>query len=282
MPRISLPDIPNFSILMVIDLLAVAVLLYNFVLVLRGRRAMHVLSGMAVLLLVYLGSTWLQLQLLSTILEKLVPLAGFAFIVMFQSELRGYLTRLGRIRWLGGRWISLSGRLERREVVDEILLAVEQMRDRRVGALMVIERDIGLRTFIESGVALDAVVSRDLLIAIFHPGAQLHDGAVILQGDRIAAAACFLPLHVFSANVQGMSTRKLGTRHRAALGVTEDTDALAVVVSEETGHVSVAWRGELEGNISLDRLRERLTDHSTRTRSNSDASPEAQLRSIQP
>lgn len=282
MPRISLPDIPNFSILMVIDLLAVAVLLYNFILVLRGRRAMHVLSGMAVLLLVYLGSTWLQLQLLSTILEKLVPLAGFAFIVMFQSELRGFLTRLGRIRWLGGRWISLGSRLERREVVDEILLAVEQMKDRRIGALMVIERDIGLRTFIESGVALDAVVSRDLLIAIFHPGAQLHDGAVILQGDRIAAAACFLPLHVFPANVQGMSARKMGTRHRAALGVTEDTDALAVVVSEETGHVSVAWRGELEGNIALDRLRERLTDHSTRTRSNAGTSQEAQLGSIQP
>ena len=282
MPPISWSDIPNFSIVTVIDIIAVAALLYNFVLVLRGRRAMHVLSGMAVLVLVYLGSVFLQLQFLSAVLAGLAPYAGFAFIVMFQSELRGYLTRLGRIRWLGGRWISLSGRLERHEIVDEMMLAVAEMSEQRVGALMVVERDIGLRTFIESGVALDAVVSRDLLIAIFHPGAQLHDGAVILQGDRIAAAACFLPLRVFPANVRGMAARKMGTRHRAALGVTEDTDALAVVVSEETGNVSVAWRGELEANISLDRLRERLTDHSTRSRSAADTSAEAQLGSVQP
>jgi diadenylate cyclase len=282
MPRIYWPDSPNFTILTVIDILAVAALLYNFVLVLRGRRAMHVLSGIAVLVLLYLGSVWLRLELLSKMLAALGYYAGFAFIVMFQSELRGYLTRLGRIRWLGGRWMSLSGSLERREIVDEIMLAVEQLTEQQVGALIVMERDIGLRTFIESGVALDAVVSRDLLVAIFHPGAQLHDGAVILQGDRIAAAACFLPLHVFPTNVRGMALRKMGTRHRAAIGVTEDTDALALVVSEETGRCSIAWRGELEADISLDRVRERLTHHSTRTRGAPDGSAEAQLGSVQP
>jgi diadenylate cyclase len=282
MPQLSWLDSSNFTLLTVIDILAVAVLLYNFVLVLRGRRAMHVLSGMAVLALLYVGSVWLHLELLSRVLGGIAQYGGIAFIILFQSELRGYLTRLGRIRWFGGRWISLSGRLERREIVDEIMLAAEQFTQHRIGALIVIERDIGLRTFIESGVALDAVVSRDLLLAIFHPGAQLHDGAVILQGDRVAAAACFLPLHVVSANVPGSAHHKMGTRHRAAIGVTEDTDALSVVVSEETGQTSVAWRGELETDVTLDRLRERLTHHSTRSHSNTDRSTEVQLGSVQP
>lgn len=274
------PGMSSVTVTTVIDILAVTVLLYNFILVLRGRRAMHVLGGMAVLILLYLVSVWFGLQLLGTVLAGLAPLAPFAFVVMFQSELRGYLTRLGRIR-LGGRWMTLGGHLERREIVDEIMLAIEQFTEQRIGALIVIERDIGLRTFIESGVALDAMVSRDLLVAIFYPGAQLHDGAVILQGDRIAAAACFLPLHVSTANVQGLALRKMGTRHRAAIGVTEDTDALAVVVSEETGQCSIAWRGELEADIPLDRVRERLTHHSAEHKRR-DGPAEAQLGSVQP
>jgi diadenylate cyclase len=168
---------------------------------------------------------------------------------MFQSELRRLLARIGRSRWLG-----LGGQLERRELVDEILLAVEQMSELKMGALIVVERDIGLRTFIESGVALNANVSRDLLCAIFYPGSALHDGAVILQGDYVAAAACFLPLTMNPGLL-----RKLGTRHRAAIGVTEETDCLGIVVSEETGHISLAWRGELENDVSVDRVRERLT-----------------------
>lgn len=275
-------QIRNLSLTNVVDILAVAILLYNFILVLRGRRAMHVLSGMAVLVLLYVAAVWLQLDLLATVLSGLAPYSIFAFVVMFQSELRGYLTRLGRVRWIRGGWISLSGRLERREIVEEIMLAVEQMAEKRTGALIVIERDIGLRTFIESGVTMDAVVSRDLLMAIFYPGAQLHDGAVIIQGDRIAAAACFLPLHVHPTGNKAMAFRKMGTRHRAAIGVTEDTDALAVVVSEETAQISIAWRGELEPDISLDRLRERLTHHSTGTRKPERDSAEVQLGSVQP
>lgn len=266
MPSFVWPDNSNITLVTVLDILAVAVLLYNFVLVLRGRRAMHVLSGLAVLAILYGAAVWVHFELLQAVLERMAPYAPIAFIVMFQSELRGYLTRLGRIRWFRWNWLSFSGRLERREVVDEILLAVEQMAERHVGALIVLERDIGLRTFIESGVTMDAVVTRDLLLAIFHPGAQLHDGAVILQGDRVAAAACFLPLHVTPAGAQLMALRKLGTRHRAAIGITEETDCLAVVVSEETGYISIAWRGELEPDVSLDRLRQRLTHHSAGTR----------------
>ena len=262
--QLSWPGNPMATVLTVLDVVVVAVLLYNFVLVLRGRRAMTVLSGIAVLMLIYGAAVWLRLGLLRTLLAGLAPYAGIAFIVMFQSELRGYLSRLGRVRW--ARSVSLGGRLERREIVEEILLAVENMAERHVGALIVLERDIGVRTFIESGVTLDAVVSRDVLLAIFHPGAQLHDGAVILQGDRIAAAACFLPLHINPAGAHGMALRKLGTRHRAAIGVTEGTDALAVAVSEETGQISIAWRGELEPDVSLERLRDRLSHHSSGAR----------------
>lgn len=270
----------NLSFTTVIDILAVTALLYNFILVLRGRRAIHVLSGMAMLVLFYVAAIWLDLDLLASVLSYLAPYGIFAFIVMFQSELRAYLTRLGRVRWIRGGWMTLSGRLERREIVEELLLAIEQMAEKRIGALVVIERDIGLRTFIESGVTMDAVVSRDLLLAIFHPGAQLHDGAVILQGDRIAAAACFLPLNVHPS--QSAAFRKLGTRHRAAIGVTEDTDALALVVSEETSKISIAWRGELEHDVSLDRLRERLTHHSTGARKPERDSAEVELGSVQP
>ena len=276
MPNIAWPDNPNALLWIAVDVLAVTVLLYNFILVLRGRRAMHVLGGLAVLLLMYGASVWLGLRLLRVLLEGFAPYSPIAFIILFQSELRGYLTRLGRVRWFRSNWLSLSGRLGRREIVDEIVLAAEQMAERRIGALIVLERDIGLRTFIESGVTLDAVVTRDLLLAIFHPGAQLHDGAVIVQGDRVAAAACFLPLHVSSVR----AFNKLGTRHRAAIGVTEETDALAVVISEETGHLAIAWRGELEADVTLDRLRERLTHHSNGTRPDEARSPE--LGSVQP
>jgi diadenylate cyclase len=203
----------------------------------------------------YLVAVWAHLDLLRSVLAGLAPYTAFALIVMFQSEIRRLLSRIGRFRWLG-----LEGQLERREVADEILLAVQALIDGRTGALIVIERDIGLRTFVESGVALDAVVSRDLLCSIFERGGALHDGAAIIQGDRVAAAACFLPL-----TTNPVMLRRLGTRHRAAIGVTEESDALAIVVSEETGQIAVASRGDLEPDISMERLQERLTRHATGT-----------------
>ena len=253
MPQILLPVIPKLTLTAVIDILAVAVLIYQFILMLRGRRAIHVFAGLLGLVVLYLVAASLGLNLLRSVLAALAPYTAIALIVMFQAEIRGLLTRIGRIRWLG-----LGGQLERREVVDEIVLAVQQMIEDKTGALIVVEREIGLRTFIESGVALDAVVSRDLLCSIFHHGGQLHDGAVIIQGDRIAAAACFLPLHTHPVSI-----RKIGTRHRAAIGVTEGTDALAVVLSEERGQISIAWREDLEQDVSIDRLRERLIHHAT-------------------
>jgi diadenylate cyclase len=249
MPQNWLPVIPKLTSTAVIDILAVAVLIYQLLLIVRGRRAAYVLSGLWVLAVVYLIAVYAHLELLRSVLAALAPYTAIALIVMFQSEIRRLLARIGRSRWLG-----LGGQLERREVVDEILLALEQMSELKMGALIVVERDIGLRTFIESGVALNANVSRDLLCSIFHPGGALHDGAVILQGEHVAAAACFLPL-----TLNPVLLRKLGTRHRAAIGVTEETDCLAIVVSEESGQVSLSARGELESDVSIDRVRERLT-----------------------
>jgi len=261
----------KLTVLSVVDILAIAVLIYQFVLVVRGRHAAHILTGFIVLLVVYLGAVRLHLELLRTVLATLAPYSVIAVIVMFQSEIRRVLARIGRFRWLG-----LGSQLERREVADDIVMAVEQMAAAHTGALIVIERDIGLRTFIESGVALDAMISRDLLYSIFQRGGAMHDGAVIIQGDRIAAAACFLPL---AGNPNMM--RRLGTRHRAAIGATEESDALAIVVSEETGQISLTWRGELEQNVAPDRVREMLIRHSLRRRQ-TDLVEEPELKRVAP
>ena len=253
-PLIS--TLPKLTLTGVIDILIVGFLIYQLIMVVRGTRAAHVLAGIGVLLLVYLLSIWAGLELLRSMLANLVPYTVIALIVLFQSEIRRTLARLGRRRWLG-----LRGDLQRRESHDEILLALSRFSQEKIGALIVIERDTGLRTFTESGVALDAYLSRDLLLSIFQPGGALHDGAVIVQKDRIPAAACFLPLSMNPAVV-----RKLGTRHRAAIGITEEADCMALVVSEETGRLSVAAFGEIELDVTLSRIEERLAKHFGRKR----------------
>jgi diadenylate cyclase len=256
MQQFFLPVAPKLTITAVIDILAVALLIYQFITIVRGRRAAHVLTGLWILVLVYVIAVWARLELLRAVLTNLAPYTAIALIVIFQSEIRRLLARIGRSRWLG-----LGGQLERREMYDEILLAMEEMVEMKTGALIVIEQEIGLRTFVESGVSLDSIVSRDLLIAIFHAGGPLHDGAVIVQGNRIAAAACFLPL-----TMNPQLQRRLGTRHRAAIGVTEETDAIALVISEETGQISIASRGEIEPDVTLERVRDRLSRQSSRGR----------------
>jgi diadenylate cyclase len=245
--------LPKFTMTTAFDILVVAILIYQFILIVRGRRAAHILAGVGILALVYVGAIWLRLELLRTILATLAPYTAIALIVMFQSELRRIMARLGRRPFFG------ISRLERREVADEILLALPRLSQQRIGALIVVERKIGLKTFIESGVLIDAQISRDLLCAIFQPGGALHDGAVIVQGDRIAAGACFLPLTTNPALLT-----ELGTRHRAAIGITEETDCLALVVSEESGRVSVADFGEIELDVPLERVEQKLTGRVTR------------------
>jgi diadenylate cyclase len=242
-------DLPPLTLTAAIDIVIVAILIYQFLLIIRGRRAVHVLLGLGVLGLIYAIAVWAKLELLHTILATLAPYTPIALIVMFQAELRRALARLGRRPFLG------ISQLERRELSQEIVLAVAKLAQSKIGALIVIERKIGLRTFIESGVNLDAQVSRDLLCSIFHPGGTLHDGAVIIQGDRISAAACFLPL-----TTNPLLMTELGTRHRAALGISEESDCIAVVVSEETGKVSVATFGEIELDVPLERVEHLLSE----------------------
>jgi diadenylate cyclase len=218
--------------------------------VVRGTRAGHILLGILIMVSLYAIAVWTGLEALRSLLQTIVPYLGLAIIVLFQSEIRRTLARLGRKRWLNWTGFSAPGS------ITEILLAVEQLTKNKTGALIVLERDIGLRTFIESGVRLDALISRDLLLVIFFPGLPLHDGAVIVQKDRVAAAACFLPLTTNPA-----LSSKLGTRHRAAIGITEETDCLSIVVSEETGRISVASFGELAQGLTIDELRDYISRH---------------------
>lgn len=245
--ELPIADLPAFTWTSAIDILVVAVLIYQFLMILRGRRAAHVLTGIVILLLIYAVAVWARLELVRSLMATLAPYTGFAVIVMFQSEIRRILGRIGRRPFTG------FTHFERREVAEEILLALGQLSQQKIGALIVVERKTGLRTFTESGTNLDAVISRDLLCSIFQPDGALHDGAVIVQGDRVAAAACFLPL-----TTNPLLSSELGTRHRAAIGITEEADCLALVVSETSGRISMAVQGDIELNVPLERIQQAL------------------------
>src|SRR2546425_2959807 len=231
----------------VIDILLVAVIIYELLALIKGTRAAYMLVGVAVLGLALYFSSVGELATLNWLLSALLPYTVFALIVVFSAEIRQALAGLGR------RLLLSRGRAREADVYDDIVLAANLFSQNQTGALMVIEREIGLRTYVESGVPLDARLSYDLLATIFRPSAPLHDGAVIVQKDRIAAAACFLPL-----SMNPVLSTQLGTRHRAGIGVTEETDAIAVVVSEESGAISLAVGGKIERDLSVEQLRERL------------------------
>lgn len=231
-----------------VDVLAVAIIIYNLLLLIRGTRAVQILLGLMFLGVVYYVAVLAELPTLQQILENLLIVLPFAIIVLFQAEIRRALANFGRN--------PLWGLAKQEKAVasfGDIVLAVTTLSTRRIGALIVIERLQGLRNYIENGIALDANISYDLLINIFVPDTPLHDGAVIVQDDRIAAAACFLPL---TTNPE--LSKELGTRHRAALGITDETDAVAVVVSEETGIISVAFEGVLYRDLDSKSLRNAL------------------------
>ncbi len=240
---------PELTINAVVDILAVAFLVYQLLLIVRGTRAAHILVGIGTIVLIYAIAIWAGLDALRSTLSYIVPYSAIAVIILFQSEIRRTLARIGRKRWFGKGF-------RRPESIDEILLAMNILAEEKTGAIIVLERDIGLRTFVESGVRMDAHISRDLLLAIFRPGAALHDGAVIVQKDRISAAACFLPLSTNPA-ISG----NLGTRHRAGIGITEETDCLSLIVSEETGFMSIATFGELQQNLTLKQVDGRINRH---------------------
>jgi diadenylate cyclase len=234
-------------VIAIVDVVLVAILIYQFLVLIRGTRAAPMLLGVAVLALAFYLARLGELRTLNWLLSTLLPYVVFALIVVFQSEIRHALANLG------SRVSLMRSSSSAADVYDDIVLAANLFSQNQTGALIVIEREIGLRTYIESGVALDARLSYDLLATIFRPSAPLHDGAVIVQRDRIAAAACFLPL-----SMNPVLSTQLGTRHRAAIGITEETDSVAVVISEETGAISLAVAGNIERELSVERLRERL------------------------
>jgi diadenylate cyclase len=242
--------VAQFSWLDVIDILIVAFIVYQLLQFIRGTHAVQMALGGLVLVILYWASQWFNLETVNWLLRTFLPYVVFGIIVVFQTEIRKVLAHLGKTPLLGA---FAPHRTE--EVIDELVLAATTLAAQRTGAILVIEREMGLRSYIETGIALDALLTYDLLISIFNPGTPLHDGAVVIQGNRVAAAACFLPL-----TVNPGLARELGSRHRAAIGVTEDTDALAVVVSEETGGISVVVGGHIRRNVDGRALKQALLD----------------------
>jgi len=242
--------IPQFSVISIIDILVVAFIIYEFLKLIKGTRAIPMLVAVILLVVAFWLAHIEQLRTVDWLITTLFPYAVFALIVVFGAEIRHALARLGR-RLSTAR----GGVFDGTDSYEDIVLAADHFAQAGTGALIVIEREIGLRTFIESGVPLDANLSYDLLITIFRPSAPLHDGAVIVQKGRIAAAACFLPL-----SMNPVLSTQFGTRHRAAIGITEETDAISVVVSEETAAISIAVGGAIERDITVEYLRERLSE----------------------
>ena len=236
----------------VLDIAIVSFLIYELLLLIRGTRAVQMAVGGGFLIGLFFLSRWLHLETVNWLIRNLAGYVVFAVIVLFQSDIRRALAHFGRAPFFRYFVRTLEGD---EDIVEELVVSCTSLAARRIGAIIILEREIGLRNYIEGGIPLDATVTYDLLASIFQPGSPLHDGAVILQGDRIAAAACFLPL-----SVNPLLSKDLGTRHRAALGLTEENDALAIVVSEETGSVSLVIGGGIERDVTADRLRARLSE----------------------
>jgi diadenylate cyclase len=234
----------------VIDIAVVSFLIYELLLLIRGTRAVQMALGGGFLIGLYFLSRWLHLETVNWLIRNLAGYVVFAVIVLFQADIRRALAHFGRAPFFRYFARAMEGE---EDIVEELAVTATTLAARRIGAIVVLEREIGLRNYIEGGIPLDAMVTYDLLASIFQPGSPLHDGAVIIQGERIAAAACFLPL-----SVNPRLSKDLGTRHRAALGLTEENDSVAVVVSEETGSISLVVAGDIERDVTADRLRTSL------------------------
>lgn len=262
---------PTMSLWDVFDILITGLLIYEGLKLIRGTRAMQMVIGSVFVLLLFYASELLPLRTVGWLIETVVTYAPFAAIVLFQSDIRRALSQLGSTPFF--RYLARDEHAA--ETIEEIITAAGMLAKSRTGAIMAIERDIGLRNFVESGIPIDATVSYDLLTTIFQPGTPLHDGAVIIQEDRVAAAACFLPL-----TVNPQLDRDLGTRHRAAIGLTEESDAIAVIVSEERGEISLSQHGRILRGLSVPDLRvhlERLTLRRRRRQRASDPGVELDL-----
>lgn len=236
----------------VIDITIVAYVLYKGFMLIRGTRAVQLIKGIIVLVIATSISRRLNLVTIHWLLQNIQAMLIVAIPIVFQPELRRALEQLGRGRFFAKRWMLITEE-DRTRVIDEIVKGVEVLSRNKIGALMVLERETGLNEIIETGIKIDGLLSAEFLVNIFIPNTPLHDGAVIIRGNRVMAAATFLPL----TEAPDVRT-ELGSRHRAALGISEHSDALAVVVSEETGNVSLANGGKLIGHLDEKTLKEML------------------------
>ena len=233
----------------VLDILIVSILIYEFLKLIRGTRAVQMAAGSLLIVGLFYVSRLAPLQTVNWMIRNMLPFVAFAAIVIFQSDIRRALAHFGQAPFF--RYLNRQQAAD--ETIEELVVAATMLSTQRIGAIIAVEREIGLRNYIESGIPLDATLTYDLLVTIFQPGSPLHDGAVIIQEARVAAAACFLPL-----TVNPRVSRELGTRHRAAIGLTEECDAVAIVVSEESGAISLALQGRMERPLTPDELRDRL------------------------
>src|SRR3954468_7600568 len=228
------------------DILVLSVLIYEVLKLIRGTRAVQMALGGCVLVGLFYGSRWGHLDTVNWLVRNLIAYVVFAVIVLFQSDIRRALAHFGRAPFF--RYLAKVESAE--ESIEELAVAASMLSTQRVGGIIAIERQIGLRNYIEGGIPLDAVLTYDLIVSIFQLKSPLHDGAVIVREDRVAAAACFLPL-----TVNPKLSKELGSRHRAAIGLTEENDSIAVVVSEESGNISLVVDGQIERGLSSDVLR---------------------------
>jgi uncharacterized protein (TIGR00159 family) len=234
-----------------LDIGIVAFAVYWLIRMIRGTRAMQMIIGLVVILLAYVASQMLGLFTLNWMLDNFLGSILVVIIVIFQSDIRRALTQVGRTPLFG-----IADRIERGQALEEITKAVVSLAGKRVGALIVLEREVGLNDYIEVGTALDARVSRELVESVFLPHSPIHDGALVIQKGRVAAARCFLPL-----SVDMDLSKELGTRHRAAVGLTEETDAVAIVVSEEQGKISFVVDSKVSHDLDGPQVRAALKQH---------------------
>ena len=250
----DMPFLENFSLLdyviSIADIFLVWLVFYKLLQIIQGTKAVQLLRGIILIVVVRFASEIIGLNTLSFIMEQTMTWGVLAIIIIFQPELRRALEQLGRGKWF--RSASQEDN-EHEQMIEAIVKSTSYMAKRRIGALMSIERETGLNDYIETGIPLESKLTSELLINIFIPNTPLHDGAVILKNNQVAAAACYLPL-----SESPFVSKELGTRHRAALGISEVTDSITIVVSEETGSVSLTKNGELYRNLSLDELQNML------------------------
>ncbi|WP_028609715.1 diadenylate cyclase CdaA [Paenibacillus harenae] len=240
----------------IIDVGIVSFIIYKMILLVRGTRAVQLLKGIFLLVAVWALSTWFNLYTLKWLMNQLFTLGIFTVLIIFQPELRRVLEQLGR-----GKLFARSYAQERNvvsEQIDGVIKAVRFMAERKIGALIVFERSTGLSELVESGIQMESKITSELLINIFTPNTPLHDGAVIIRGNQIMAAGCYLPL-----SENPFISKELGTRHRAAIGVSEVTDAISVTVSEETGQISLSLGGMIVRDINEESLISKLFDELT-------------------